>query len=87
MNPFWTRIIIKTTLQQKDEKLAKPKGYSSFELAKGYREFIITFKRHIKDFFLIVIGIFSASFGFKGFLLSNHFIDGELRVFPYLFLS
>lgn len=25
---------------------------------------------------MIVIGIFSAAFGFKGFLLSNHFIDG-----------
>ena len=33
-------------------------------------------KRIIKDFILITIGIFSASFGFKGFLLTNHFIDG-----------
>jgi uncharacterized membrane-anchored protein YitT (DUF2179 family) len=33
-------------------------------------------KRHIKDFILIVSGIFSAAFGFKGFLLTNHFIDG-----------
>ena len=33
-------------------------------------------KRHIKDFILIVSGIFSAAFGFKGFLLTNHSIDG-----------
>ncbi|WP_298222938.1 YitT family protein [Flavobacterium sp.] len=33
-------------------------------------------KRHIKDFILIVSGIFSAALGFKGFLLTNHFIDG-----------
>jgi uncharacterized membrane-anchored protein YitT (DUF2179 family) len=33
-------------------------------------------KRTVKDFALIVTGIFSAAFGFKGFLLSNHFIDG-----------
>lgn len=33
-------------------------------------------KNFIKSFLLISIGIFSASFGFKGFLLSNHFIDG-----------
>lgn len=33
-------------------------------------------KRHIKDFMLITLGIFSAAFGFKGFLLTNHFIDG-----------
>ncbi|MGG9971704.1 YitT family protein [Ferruginibacter sp. SUN002] len=32
--------------------------------------------RHIKDFILITLGIFSAAFGFKGFLLTNHFIDG-----------
>ena len=36
----------------------------------------ITLTRYIKDFILITIGIFSASFGFKGFLLTNHFIDG-----------
>jgi uncharacterized membrane-anchored protein YitT (DUF2179 family) len=33
-------------------------------------------KRFIKDIFLITLGIFSAAFGFKGFLLTNHFIDG-----------
>lgn len=33
-------------------------------------------KRYTKDTILIVIGIFSAAFGFKGFLLTNHFIDG-----------
>lgn len=33
-------------------------------------------KRLIKDFILITAGIFSAAFGLKGFLLTNHFIDG-----------
>jgi uncharacterized membrane-anchored protein YitT (DUF2179 family) len=32
--------------------------------------------RHLKDFALIIMGVFSAAFGFKGFLLTNHFIDG-----------
>jgi uncharacterized membrane-anchored protein YitT (DUF2179 family) len=32
--------------------------------------------RQIKDFILITAGIFSAAFGFKGFLLTNQFIDG-----------
>src|SRR6185436_5809374 len=31
---------------------------------------------HIRDFTLITLGIFSAAFGFKGFLLTNQFIDG-----------
>ncbi len=32
--------------------------------------------RFTKDLVLIIAGIFSAAFGFKGFLLTNHFIDG-----------
>jgi uncharacterized membrane-anchored protein YitT (DUF2179 family) len=76
MNPLWTQIIIQTTLRHRDKKSSDRKRYSDFELAKGYREFLITIKRQFKDFILITIGIFSASFGFKGFLLTNHFIDG-----------
>src|SRR5678816_2753618 len=30
----------------------------------------------MQDVALITLGIFSAAFGFKGFLLTNHFIDG-----------
>ena len=40
---------------------------------KNYR---VDLKRQIKNFILITLGIFSAAFGFKGFLLTNHFIDG-----------
>lgn len=76
MNPFWTQIIIKTTLQQKSKNAGQKKQYSEYELAKGYREFFINIRRYIKDLILITAGIFSASFGFKGFLLTNHFIDG-----------
>ncbi len=76
MNPFLTQIIIKSTLRHKAKSQSEKKRYSAYDLAKGYREFIITTKRYIKDFFLISAGIFSASFGFKGFLLTNNFIDG-----------
>lgn len=38
--------------------------------------FTTNLKCNIKDTLLIIIGIFSASFGFKGFLLTNDFIDG-----------
>lgn len=72
MNSFWKKIIIRTTLK-------KPKSgekYSDYKLAKGYRELKILLRRYLKDLILITVGIFSASFGFKGFLLTNHFIDG-----------
>ena len=76
MNPILAQVIIKTTLQQNEGDSETKKHYSAFRLAKGYRKFLINLKRQIKDFLLITIGIFSASFGFKGFLLTNNFIDG-----------
>ena len=76
MNSFWKQILIRTTLRQRTKALADSKTYSDFDLAKAYRNLIITSKHYLKDFILITIGIFSASFGFKGFLLTNHFIDG-----------
>jgi uncharacterized membrane-anchored protein YitT (DUF2179 family) len=75
MNSFWTKLVIRTTLQPKNEH-GTDNSYSPYELAKGFREFKITVFRHFKDLVLITVGIFSASFGFKGFLLTNHFIDG-----------
>jgi len=50
--------------------------FTGYELGKEYRDLRLSMVRHVKDFILITIGIFSASFGFKGFLLTNHFIDG-----------
>jgi uncharacterized membrane-anchored protein YitT (DUF2179 family) len=76
MNPFWTQIIVQTTLHSKGKKPGLKRKYSPSELAKARKDFRILFKRYLKDFFLISLGIFSASFGFKGFLLTNHFIDG-----------
>ena len=76
MNPIWTQIVIQTTLRGKKKDTEESKQYSDYELAKGLREFKLSVTRHLKDFFLITLGIFSAAFGFKGFLLTNHFIDG-----------
>lgn len=75
MNPILTQIVLRTTLRNKKRGEAG-KGYSDYELARGLRELRITTVRLIKDVLLISAGIFSAAFGFKGFLLTNHFIDG-----------
>jgi uncharacterized membrane-anchored protein YitT (DUF2179 family) len=50
--------------------------HSPQTLEKGRREIRSGAVRTVKDFLLITAGIFSAAFGFKGFLLTNHFIDG-----------
>ncbi|WP_419211745.1 YitT family protein [Maribacter sp. X9] len=76
MNSFLANLIIRTTFKFKDTK-ESPKGKpSEYLLAKRYRDYVISLKRNLKNIVLIVIGIFSASFGFKGFLLTNDFIDG-----------
>ena len=75
MNQFWTQVIIHTTLRHK-QKNKDDNTYSSYQIARGARELKINVKRQLKDIFLITLGIFSASFGFKGFLVTNHFIDG-----------
>ncbi len=49
---------------------------SAYRRAKHHRENIVSTKGHVRSFVFIIVGIFSASFGLKGFLLTNHFIDG-----------
>ncbi len=71
MNSLWTKIILNTTLRKK--KLSK---YSNYVLAKGLKQFQILFKRRLIQLFLLCLGVLSAGFGLKGFLLPNDFIDG-----------
>ncbi|WP_396218124.1 YitT family protein [Flavobacterium sp.] len=73
MNSFLKNIILKTTFR--DDKVDKS-NISDYIFAKTYKKFKITVKHNIKDVFLILLGILSASFGFKAFLLTNNFIDG-----------
>lgn len=74
MHPLLTQILTQTTLKQKGGD--PEKRYSDYVLASAYRKFRINTIRFVKDILLVTIGIFSAAFGLKGFLLANHFIDG-----------
>ena len=65
MNTLWKKILLRTTIIS--AKDSPDKAISKAQIA---------LKNHLKDLFLITLGIFSAAFGFKGFLLTNHFIDG-----------
>lgn len=76
MNSVWQKILTKTILPEKKTSSGEKREYTPFELAKGFRELRITIFRTFKDFLLISIGIVSASFGLKGFLLPSSFIDG-----------
>lgn len=49
---------------------------SDYLKAKEFLQWQVLIKRRIKDALLISLGVFSAGFGLKGFLLPNGFIDG-----------
>ncbi len=49
---------------------------SDYLKAKEFMQWQVLIKRRIKDAILIGLGVFSAGFGLKGFLLPNGFIDG-----------
>lgn len=72
MNQNLKNTIVNTVLGEDGNE----KAYSTYQRAKRFRELKIMLRRYVKDAILITAGIFSASFGFKGFLLTNHFIDG-----------
>lgn len=71
MSPILTKF-----LKQNSKKKQSQENSSEYILAKKHMQYITSLKRNSKNLLLIVIGIFSASFGFKGFLLTNDFIDG-----------
>jgi uncharacterized membrane-anchored protein YitT (DUF2179 family) len=76
MNRNWTHKIIQTVLQQKNISADEKKSSSNYQKAKELRSLKITVKRLMVDMFLLSIGVLSAGFGLKGFLLPNNFIDG-----------
>ena len=61
---------------EEEKKSEDNKILTPYIAPKKHRERLITVKGHFRDFMLIATGICSASFGFKGFLLTNKFIDG-----------
>ncbi len=77
MNKLWKKFLIRTAdkRHQRPQADGKPR-HSEFALARAHRVAKQAVRRQIRDTLFIIAGIFSAAFGFKGFLLSNHFIDG-----------
>ena len=49
---------------------------SRYKVIKTKNNILVSLRNEFKNFLLITIGVFPAGFGFKGFLLTNKFIDG-----------
>lgn len=71
-----TQKILQRFLRQKTRIPTDHRGASAYSKAKYRRSKNITVKRFFIDVFLITLGVLSAGFGLKGFLLPNKFIDG-----------
>ncbi|HRH34707.1 MAG TPA: YitT family protein [Catalimonadaceae bacterium] len=50
--------------------------YSTYRKAKEFRKLKANVRRFFIDLFLITVGVLSAGFGLRGFILPNKFIDG-----------
>lgn len=76
MPSFWSGILKRTLDRNKSSHDGNPESLSRFRRAKAYHDLKILIRQTVKDVFLITAGVFSAAFGLKGFLETNHFIDG-----------
>ena len=75
MNSFFKQVIIRTVLRNQPGHTSKSE-YSPYQLTKGWLDLRLLGVRTVKNIFLTLLGIASAAFGLKGFLLPNNFIDG-----------
>ena len=71
MNPIFQLIIIEAV-----KRRLKRKKYQPTQFEKAIKNTKVEFSHLIRDSFFILLGVLSAGFGLKGFLLPNMFIDG-----------
>ncbi|MDO5971587.1 YitT family protein [Flavivirga aquimarina] len=75
MNPFLSKLLIDLARKRLEKKQVN-KPVSKKQIVPLVRRFQVELSHAIKEYFFIIIGVFSAGFGLKGFLLPNKFIDG-----------
>ncbi len=75
MNPFIVKILIDVA-RKKLEKKQDNTPVTKREIVPLARNYEVEISHAVKEYSYIIIGVFSAGFGLKGFLLPNNFIDG-----------
>jgi uncharacterized membrane-anchored protein YitT (DUF2179 family) len=68
--------MLRQFFRQKNSPSPRKERSSDYAKAKDQRKKNISIKRFLIDIFLISLGVLSAGFGLRGFLLPNKFIDG-----------
>ena len=75
MNPLFSKILIDVA-RKKLEKNQDNTPVTKKEIEPLVKRYEVEVSHAIKEYAFILIGVFSAGFGLKGFLLPNNFIDG-----------
>ena len=75
MNPLFSKILVNVARKRAERKHPTIPA-SKTEIEPIVTQIQVEWTHAIKDYFYIIIGVFSAGFGLKGFLLPNQFIDG-----------
>lgn len=75
MNPIIAKLLIAVARKRAENKHPAIPA-SKREVVPIVRNLQVELAHTIKEYFFITIGVFSAGFGLKGFLLPNKFIDG-----------
>jgi uncharacterized membrane-anchored protein YitT (DUF2179 family) len=75
MSSFFSKILIAIARRKLESKNSSA-PLSNKQILPLARRIKVEIKHGIKDYIYVIIGVFSAGFGLKGFLLPNRFIDG-----------
>ncbi|RIA08950.1 uncharacterized membrane-anchored protein YitT (DUF2179 family) [Flavobacteriaceae bacterium MAR_2010_72] len=75
MNPFISKLLVEIARKRIEAK-QKTIPASKRQIVPLVRILHVEMVHAIKEYIFIIIGVFSAGFGLKGFLLPNRFIDG-----------
>jgi uncharacterized membrane-anchored protein YitT (DUF2179 family) len=75
LNPFLSKILVDVARKRLQKKHTGT-PVSQKEVVPLVRRLHVELRHTISEYIFIVIGVFSAGFGLKGFLLPNNFIDG-----------
>lgn len=76
MNPLFSKFLVDIARKRIEAKKLKENTVTPSLIAKTVNNIKVEIRHAIKEYIFIIIGVFSAGFGLKGFLLPNNFIDG-----------
>ncbi|MGC6431272.1 MAG: YitT family protein [Jejuia sp.] len=76
MNPFLSKILVDVARKRLEKKRPTDIPVTKKEIEPVVKRLHVEVTHAIKEYIFIAIGVFSAGFGLKGFLLPNSFIDG-----------